>query len=537
MKKGQFSRFAAIVLAAGMALGSLASCAGVPAAGTSDVPAAPAESAPAAEAAEPAAEAAEPAAETAGWTGDVDEIQIMLFDLRGVSDHAEKVTAAMNAITEPTIGVKANIKWIDMASYVTQVGLSMSSGEQVDIISVTPIPPTDYTTMVGSKQLMDITDYLEADGQELMAICGDYMDAMAVNGRFYGVPCYRNYANVTYAIMRKDILDELGLTEEASKITSYAEYSDILAKVKEGTDIYPLGAFNNRIDVPCLTGDNFSDTVVYDTLGDNLQMIFTDDEGNVSLLPEQEVFRNGREIVRDWYSRDFIHKDSTISDEHVDTLMKTGVIFSSIQGSEIGVETAKQEATGYEMLCVELFRSYVRSANVIQFGMAVPSTAAEPEAAVRWLNALYSDPQLTNLLTWGIEGEDYVVKDGVATFPEGVTADNVEYHSADFLYGNYFADYPWEGTSADFRNEAKAFLDAAPISPYLGFNMDMSELTNVITALTGIKQKYTSDIYCGKFTDEQYETYIADAKTAGADEYIAVHQEQLSAWKEAAGNQ
>lgn len=208
----------------------------------------------------------------------------MLFDLRGVGDNSAKVTAAMNAITEPTIGVKANIKWVDMASYVTQVGLAMSSGEQVDIVSITPIPPTDFTTMVGSKQLMDITEYLEADGQGIMEVCGDYMDAMMVNGRYYGVPCYRNYASVTYAIMRKDILDQLGLTEEASKMTSYAEYTDILAKVKEGTNVYPLGAFNNRIDVGCMTGDKFTDTIVYDALGDNLQMIFTDDEGNVSLL-------------------------------------------------------------------------------------------------------------------------------------------------------------------------------------------------------------------------------------------------------------
>lgn len=62
------------------------------------------------------------------------------------------------------------------------------------------------------------------------------------------------------------------------------------------------------------------------------------------------------------------------------------------------------------------------------------------------MNALYTSEELMNLLVWGIEGEDYVVEDGEAAYPEGVTEDTVEYHTADFLYGNYFLCYPWSGT-------------------------------------------------------------------------------------------
>ena len=40
------------------------------------------------------------------------------------------------------------------------------------------------------------------------------------------------------------------------------------------------------------------------------------------------------------------------------------------------------------------------------------------------------------------------------------------------------------------------------------------------------------DILCGSFTDEQYEQYIGELKTAGVEEYLAAYQEQLKAWME-----
>ena len=219
-------RVLSVVLAGILAAAALAGC------GAADQGAAPAAAPAVEEAAEEAveevAEAAEEAAEEAveevaeaaeevaeGWTGDVDEINVLLYDLRGVSENAGPIIDAMNEITAAKAGVVANVHWAGGGDYPTQVGLEIASGEQLDVCSIIPRDPASFTSMIGNSQLMDITEYLEEDGQETLELVGDYINGMSVNGAIYGVPCYRNYASGIYLIMRKDILEEAGVLDLA----------------------------------------------------------------------------------------------------------------------------------------------------------------------------------------------------------------------------------------------------------------------------------------------------------------------------------
>lgn len=545
-------RVLSLVLAGILSAAALAGCASGEAAATA--PAAPAageaaeaveeaveETAEAAEeaveeTAEAAEETAEETAEAAeGWDGDVTEINVLLYDLRGVSENAGPIIEAANEITAAKAGVVANVHWAGGGDYPTQVGLEIASGEQLDVCSIIPRDPASFTAMIGNSQLMDITEYLEEDGQETLDLVGDYMNGLTVNGAIYGVPCYRNYASGIYLIMRKDILEKAGVLELAQNMTTWAEVEEVFEAVNALNELAVIGQTKNVLQQPgnLYSGEKFSDVVSYDSLGDIMNVVFCDMDGTISLLPENEDFRAQQDRVREWYNNGWVYKDSVITDDHIDTLIKAGVVFSAVETSEMGVETSKQEATGYEVVCVELSKNLLGSSYVNKFGLGVPVTSQEPEAAVRWINCVMNDPELENLLIWGQEGKDYVVVDGEADYPEGVTAETVKYHGADFVFGNYFNAYPWKGNGADFRERALAYLESAPISPFLGFTCDQSDLNNVMTAINSVVDKYKADIYCGVYDDAEYDAYISELKTAGVDEYLAAYQEQLDAWRDA----
>ncbi|MBO5999595.1 MAG: ABC transporter substrate-binding protein [Lachnospiraceae bacterium] len=535
-------RVLSVVLAGILAAAALAGC------GAADQGAAPAAAPAAAEAVEEAAEeaveevaeAAEEVAEAAeeaaeGWDGDIDEINVLLYDLRGVAENAGPIIDAMNEITAAKAGVVAKVHWAGGGDYPTQVGLEIASGEQLDVCSIIPRDPASFTSMIGNQQLMDITEYLEEDGQETLALVGDYINGMSVNGAIYGVPCFRNYASGIYLVMRKDILEEAGVLELAQNMTTWAEVEEVLGAVNDLGSISPIGQTKNLLMQTgnIYGGEAFADVTSFDALGDIMNIVFTDEEGTVSLLPEHPAFREQQERVRTWYNNGWVYKDSVITDDHIDTLIKAGVVFSAVETSEMGVEVSKQEATGYEVVCVELSKNLLSSSYINKFGLGVPVTAQEPEAAIRWINALMTDPALENLLIWGEEGKDYVVVDGEADFPEGVTTESVSYHGADFVFGNYFNAYPWKGNGATFRQDALAYLESAPISPFLGFTCDQSDLNNIMTALTSVVDKYKGDILCGVYDDAEYDAYLSELKTAGVDEYLGAYQEQLDAWKAA----
>lgn len=526
-------RLLASILSASMIAAAMTGCAAAPAA-TETAPAAEtaAEEAPAAEAA--AEEAPAAAEEAAGeWEGDVTEIVVMFADMGGRGENFGPALEAMNAITEKTIGVHADVKLLNMGDFTTQVGLALAGGEQMDIMTPA-MGATSFSSLVANGQLMDLTEILETEGQGLMELMGDYINADRVNGKIYGIPPFRDYASSTYLIMRKDILDELGMTEQAENVSTWSGLEEIFAAVAENTEVSPIGASNKTVlDAGAghiYASDNFDDAIIFDNLSDSFILLYPEEDGTISMLPEKEEFRAEQDMIRDWYQKGYVYKDSVVTEDHADTLMKTGVIFSSVQTSETGVEVAKRDATGYELICKPINRNILNSGTVGKFGVAIPVTSEEPEAAVRWLNALYTDPVLENLMIYGVEGTDYVVNDGVAAYPEGSDGQGL-YHQVEFMYGNAFNLLPWNGNPADFRETTYADMKAAEISPFMGFACDLSEIGNTMTTLSAVYDQYRGQILCGAYTDEEYDAYLAAVKNAGAEEYLQYFQDQLDTWK------
>ena len=175
----------------------------------------------------------------AAWEGDIDEINVLLADQRGNGESIKSIEEAMNAITEKTIGVHANIQLASFGDYNTQFGLMISGGESLDIASLL-WQATGFSTLVANEQLYDITDLLNEYAPELMDMMGEYIVANSVNGRILGVPPYRNYASANYFYMRTDILEELGLLEEAKTIDSFSAMDEVFREVQEKTSLAPI---------------------------------------------------------------------------------------------------------------------------------------------------------------------------------------------------------------------------------------------------------------------------------------------------------
>ena len=151
---------------------------------------------------------------------------------------------------------------------------------------------------------------------------------------------------------------------------------------------------------------------------------------------------------------------------------------------------------------------------------------------MKFLNMMYTDERIANLLAWGIEDVNYTVKDGVATFIEGEDANNCTYHTNDFLYGNQFLVLPWEGQEANLREIASEEMENCETSVYLGFSCDTTSLSNELTALSNVISEYRPSVNAGIASEEDYEAFIEKLHNSGLDKVIQTYQEQLDAWLE-----
>ncbi len=465
---------------------------------------------------------------------EIAEIEFYLWVINTIeSDTADEIAAAMNEITEPAIGVHVNLHAIQSGSYNQQLTMAISGGETVDLCSVLCVPPVDFPTMYAAGQLMNIDDLLNEYAPELLETVGDYMNAYQLDGGTFGVPCYRNYAGIQWWIMRTDVLEELGLTDAATSVTTFTEMEDILQQVKDNTDLWPIGGNQSVLWMPtAATGwyqDDFTQWDAYDLLGDGLYVVHADENGVVTNAFESDGFKFCCEKARDWFDAGYVWPDSQLAGEHVDTTMKQGILFSDIQPGEMDTAVQKKSSTGYDITITKMSDSMVDTGSVVKFGCGVPVTAAEPEAAVKFLNMLYTSSELMNLLDWGIEGRDYYITEtGEADYIDGDA--NVPYHVQDFIFGNFFLVAPWAGSGADFRAESMEVLENTPVSWFLGMSFNTGELSDEIAAITAVKDEYYYTLTTGSYTEELHQDFLNKLSAAGVDDYLAEAQRQLDAF-------
>ncbi len=464
---------------------------------------------------------------------DMAEISIMAMALGPMGDGKNEVVYAINAITEKIINTHVNITYVEVGSYAQQLSLAITGNEKVDLCMVVPIPAGSFSTLVAQNQLVSLNDLLPEYAPETVSTVGQLIKGATVNGNIYAVPTYRDLSSKLYIIARKDLLESADRLDAFNNMKTWTDYENIMSDVAEkNPDIVAIGNADSQGTLitsgGCDVGaDNFSDNGIFDTLGDLYKIIKVDANGKVYDNFETDSFKNAITRANKWYKEGLVYKDAATSKDVADTLMKSNAIFSYVNMGETNVVAAKSANAGSEVVVKEVAAFPVTTSATTMFCWGVPVCSKEKEAAVKFLNLMYTNKDIMNLLAWGVEGRDYVVKDGVANYPDGVTIQNVAYHSDEFLWGNSFISLPWS-SSADAKQIAKANFDAAPISPYLGFSCDTTKVSNELTAIQNVLSEYEPGLESG--TTNNYDEFIKALKEAGIDKVITEYQTQLDAF-------
>lgn len=153
------------------------------------------------------------------------------------------------------------------------------------------------------------------------------------------------------------------------------------------------------------------------------------------------------------------------------------------------------------------------------------------------LNEMYTNPDVANLLIYGIEGKYYEVVDeenDLIDYPEGVTSDSLGWTITAWHFPNELIAHKWVTDGAGIWDETRAFNEACHPSQAKGFVWDSSNVTNEIVACTTVKNKYKKGLDCGDVDpDTVWDEMKAEYEEAGIQKILDEKQNQLNAWLEA----
>jgi putative aldouronate transport system substrate-binding protein len=437
---------------------------------------------------------------------------------------------ALNEITIDKLGIEVELQISDFASYQQNMTLSLSGGEQIDIMA--NITST-YANFAQQGYFTDLEedDILSTYGSGIIETMGEEnIDACRIGGVLYGLPNNRDMAQGRgCAAIARQYLDGIGYevddSTEIMRIT-LDELNDIYAQLHEA---YP----DKEVYRPISTSmQQFSNV---DLLGGSAFGVLLDNgkELKVENLFTSDFYKEYCERMYDYNQKGYISQDAATDTTAVGELVKAGTLMSYTTGGKPGIKAQETSLCGQEMVIFQTMDNYISSTSVAQFPWAVPITTEDAAAAVTLLNEFYTNAELQNILAWGIEGVHYVIgDDGLATYPEGVTASTSGWnHSMGWLMPNQFLTYVWEGNDPDLWDEMKEFNSSAIVSAASGFTFNSENVLNEVTAVQNIYNEFQASVECG-FVDP--ETGIAEMNdkmmAAGLQNIIDEKQAQLDEW-------
>jgi len=476
---------------------------------------------------QPAAESGSetPANSSESADGEAYELTMAFPIFGAIPADMDLVEAEINKLTQAKLNTTVTMLPISIGNFTQQMNLMTSSGEKLDLVFTFGIGG-GYASDALNGKLLPIDDLLKQFGQGAVeAIGADYMESARIDGQIYGVPTLHSFAQQPAIFMRKDIVEKHNI--DISAIRTLDDLDAVFETIKN----------NEPGMAPLASGLSTSMDFIrsYDKMGDSNGVLpgFDNDLKLVNWY-ETEEYADLLNIMHRWFKAGYVNKDAATSQTNTADLLKADKAFSYITMNKPEIRAQEERLIGKELVVVnfENYEPYATTTDVVVGLWGIAQQSENPERVMKFLDLMYTDKDLVNLLIWGIEGKHYVkVSDNVIKFPEGVDRATVGYTMNALTTSNPFIAYTFEGEDPELAQSIKDWNASANKSKALGFTFNPSSVQNELTAISNVTNRYKKILETGSVAPEsKLQEFIAQLEAAGIDKVIEEKQKQLDAW-------
>lgn len=469
------------------------------------------------------------------------EISVILW-ANGAPPTAEAlalVNEKINEITVPAINVIVNLQIWDVGTYIGTSATAVGAGDDIDLMCTFPAAAPHFSNMSAQNMLLPLNDLLAEYAPGIMDLIPEaWWAATSKNGEILGVPVYANKANNYGITVVKEWFDELGLKAEDIK-TMDDIHQMLLAFQAKHPDKIAISGDNLTLDAT-YPGFDFINGTYFDQLGDAsgvaaivpFKVDGTTDYKVVSRY-ETEGFNAMRKELQKWYNEGLVDKDAFSHNGNGFTLTVNADVFSGFSVATPTMKANRGTAFLNPGMEIELMPGTVSTAAVTQFTWALPTSCDEEVAAVKFMNMLYTNADIYNLICFGVEGVHYNLDaNGQMVLPEGMDASSSPYYPNCYNFtGNTILGNTWAGTDPNLPALEDAAIKASIASPLLGFTFDTTAVSDQYARIGVIAHdEYGPFIFTGAASDAQYEEFIGKLYENGLQDVIDEAQRQIDAW-------
>ena len=416
----------------------------------------------------------------------------------------DEVETQINDITMDKLGAKVKFEFLEADSYYgSRINAKIEAGENIDLCFTGYLD--SYRARVENDKLMVIDNLLEY-APKLKNVIPDYLwDGAKISGKIYAVPNQQIAAISTALVISKPLADKYDF--DLSTVSKTADIEPFLRILADNEpDVYPARINWGLESVRTLETNRFTEM----SYG-GVYIINDNGEIKVELITENEDKKQAAKLLHEWYNKGYIREDIAIAVDSVEELTagKYGIWFETYKP---GVEYQRKLMTGNDVYAVQISKPHISSGSIQSAMTGISNTSRHPEEAIKLLELVNTEPEILNLLTYGIEGENYKkVNDNTVERTENM------FSYATWIFGNQFIIYTEAEQEEDIWEKTRKINETAEKTPLIGFTADLSDLLEELTKCNEVLGKYEVLNNGVEDPDTYWDKLDFELKSAGAE--------------------
>ncbi len=449
----------------------------------------------------------------------------------------EKINERLSAFNTT---LKSNfISWADLS---TMYSLTLTSGEEVDLITTAP-----WCQMYTQAAQGNFYSFDEEFVQKYMPLTWKYQNHTSfgettVNGKMIAVSCNNEKPENKIVAIRQDLAEKYDI----EKLTNWDDYmnfmktiaeketpeSGIFAQASSGSNPEVWGVYQQQYDIFNVVNDNGM-TFVYSYNGgipkfEDIQFIYETDMWKDFCHDMKELADAG------CWSRGAL--SNTTADEDAFAALTgasmawNGSVFNYMKQAEEAGEKEGQDVrcAAYDLTTDHLVTCEEYNNNDV----AIAAASKNPERAAMVLDLLKMDTELNRLIFLGIEGEHYTLNSDNKTFVKGPKNEDYPANSVSISWATHNGLYEEEGAPERETAMYDAWEERMVGCPTVTFVFDDAPVSEYTDAVKTIIGDYSASLQLGlvEDVDGQIEEMLQRCNEAGLENIKEEIKTQYEAW-------
>ena len=439
---------------------------------------------------------------------------------------APAIQDALNEIMREKAGAEIELVGIEFGNWSTQLNLMLTGGDNsLDIFS--SFWYTSVSNLAANGQAMALDDLLASDGQGILELYDgleEYLNCGKVNGKIYGIPCIYAWCSENMYMVRTEDSEAAGI--DWSQIHDLDGVTDAMIAMKQANP--------DKYFVPGST-DPYWIPKSIDYPGDTNYLGVLTNSTTIENYYESAYFKDFMEHVKVWKENEIFSPDPLSNNQPTLMSLLLGITDGTPGYSwdaQVGIQSSAVQ-NGIDVVGTGITEALATSGDVTTYMWHVSPFSKNPEAAMRVLNVLFTDPEAAQIAANGLEGLEYVLdENGQMSYPEGKTMGDLGWPAASMAYWpNVTLCKTWNFEPENIYELMKEKNKTAKKSLALGFQFDSTPVADQMTACANVvAQFYTPLMYGEVDIDSTVEEFNKQLYNAGLQDIINEKQTQLDAW-------